>query len=114
MMVKKLALAGLLAAAPGFAMADGIAASLSASFGTNPGVAGVGENLLGNGGGLQAQAIAPTSVSVSAAAGAYATASAVATQVSSGALAAGSDAPIIAGLEYSGTPDNAYAMRWTA
>lgn len=96
MIVKKLALAGILASTPVFAMADPIAASLGASFGDGLDVA-----LIDVPDGLIAL-VAPQSVSVSAASGDRVTASAVATEDSSGALAAAttSESNIFAAVEY--------------
>lgn len=96
MFAKKLALAGFIASAPVFAMADPIAASLGASFGGGLDVA-----LIDVPDGLIAL-VAPQSVSVSAASGDRVTASAVATEDSSGALAAAttSESNIFAAVEY--------------
>lgn len=96
MKTKNIALAALIATMPTFAMADPIAASLGASFGGGLDVA-----LIDVGGGLVAL-VAPESVSVSAASGDRVTASAVATEDSSGALAAAAnmDSNIFANVSF--------------
>ena len=97
--------AALLAAVPMFAAADGVAASLSASFGNGPGGT-VGVNV----GNLSGNIQAPTSVSVAGAAGDFAVASSVATAQSSGAAAGATDSTDylpVAEVTYRGGP-NAY------
>jgi len=71
----------LTAALPTLSSAEGVAASLSASFGTNAGSAGA----------LSGTVVAPASVSVAGAAGGFAVASSVATATSSGAASGATD-----------------------
>lgn len=94
-----------LLAAPTFASAEGVAASLSASFGNNS-----GSVIVAPPSGAYGTVVTPTSVSVAGAAGGFAVATSVATARSSGAASGAtdnSDLPPMAAVEYAGGP-NAY------
>jgi len=89
-MVRKLsylAAIALVATVPGLASADGVAVSLSASFGNSGG----GPIVILPNSGAGGTIAAPTSVSIAGAAGGFAVASSVATSQSSGAAAGATD-----------------------